>query len=428
MTRFSNALHLLVGIFGPFAVQSLHVAQCAQPDSLDGGPCCASATESAPLHDFTQDSLQICWLDCGIEQVIACRAEWNLEPPEAPRHRPTLPPGGCEPRPAGFRLLDPSGGVQWEGNLLVQYSRTWLETDLTGADHQVWRFLVNGDLSPGASAGPPPCPLPPCIATMQRARFTGYIDMARACANGSFQFAWMLSHLCDSIDHHAGFPRAGVFHPERSYTFVGPAAGFVPGPLQPLEASGGSPFEAVRKLSWPSYMPGSGPPPLRKIQVSCRSEEQSFHSLLPVRQSCPCTSSSGELQFTEGSLALTGACGTSIATPGGNRLPGFLSMGIGAWTDATQYPGEEVLRWNAGDYSRVDPCLGGGNDIYFGVTTTGGWSGTQILSGGLGSPLPDTYVDQASTKRYQCFGLFVCTPVPIMNVPYFSDFIINLNH
>ena len=82
------------------------------------------------------------------------------------------------------------------------------------------------------------CPRPdrldggPCC----NVRFTGFVDYARSCADNLYEHAWMLTHQCDQIDHAPGFPRAGVFHPDRPYTFVGPAAGFIVDPIQPIEA------------------------------------------------------------------------------------------------------------------------------------------------------------------------------------------------
>jgi hypothetical protein len=210
-------------------------------------------------------------------------------------------------------LRNPAGGDTWGGKLRMHYSRTWLETG-TNQQFQVWRFLVNGDLVPTAAAGGVPCPVPPCAAPHGgRVRFTGYVDYARDCASGQFQFAWMLSHVCDKIDHAPGFPRAGVFHPDRSYTFVGPAAGFVPGPVQPLEG-GATAFEDVRRLIYP--MPGTTGP------IMCDFEERIQHSLMPQQQFCSCaTGGNPAPQWLLGNLFIGGSCGTTVTTPGGPFLP-----------------------------------------------------------------------------------------------------------
>lgn len=406
------------------ALQLLPAAQCPVPDQLDAGACQADATQDVPgFPRFTQDSLQICWLDCSVDQVIPCRAEWvNLH-----IRRDWIPSPGfsCEPRYASLRIVDANGMVIWLGyKLTLEYSRTWLETDNSGAEHQVWRFLVNGDLIPGPGAASPPCSRPACVPALGKARFTGYVDYARACASGSSQFAWMLSHLCDRIDHFAGFPRAGTYHPDRSFTLVGPALGFVPGAPVPIEATGGAPFDALRQR--PVFGPATGTV-VPYLHFSCATEEPSSHTLLPVQESCLCTMSAGPAQFAEGLLTVAGSCGSTITSPGGPYLSGFLSMALGAWTDPSQFPGEEALRWNAGNYSSSLDA------IYFGVTTVGGWAGTQILAGGLGSPLPSTYIDQGSSNRMELVceprGCCVCwKPRTVLNLPYLSDAFINLNH
>jgi hypothetical protein len=381
-------------------------AQCPVPDLLDGGPCCAVAAPNIPnFPRFTQDALEICWQNCNIDQVIPYRATWN--------NIKIAPIGGipCGERRVRLELRNGVGVLEWTGTLRLQYSRTWLETDMAGFPLQVWRFLVNGDLSPAAGLAMP-CPVPPCVPAFGgRARFTGYVDYARNCAvvPTITQHAWMLTHSCDTIDHRAGFPRAGVFHPDRAYSFVGPAAGFVPGPIQPVEGTPGSPFEALRRRTVPPLVP----------TAICHFEENLNFSLVPLQQLCFCGSSTTPLQYQTANLTIMGACGTSVTSPGG-AAPGFISMGIGAWTIPGMYPGAENLRWNAGGYDYRDACTGVLQvEVFFGVTTIGGFPATQLLAGGPAGPLPLTFIDQSNSRR---------NAGTVMNVPYFSDHILNLNH
>jgi hypothetical protein len=385
-------------------------AQCPLPDNLDGGPCCALTMENVPPQkQVLQDALDICWRDCGIEFIGSCRARWT------PLH--VLPATGpdCGYRLYRLELFDTAGNLKWSGTMRLLYSRTWLETDPAGLPLQVWRYLVNGDLRPTPFAGPPPCPLPPCSpAFANRVRFTGYIDFAASClaAAPGVQVAWMLTHACDPIDHAPGFPRAGAFHPGRSYTFVGPAAGFVPSPVVAAEGTGGSGFEAVRRLRHPA--PGTMGP------IRCEFEERAGHSL-PNALFCLCTTIPPlNLQWNTGPLTVSGACGTSLAPPG-SIVPGFVSMGIGSWTIPGTYPGLEDLRWNAGSYSDGDPCVAlVRNTIFFGVTTLGGYPAASISSGGGGVLLPPIFIDQANSIRTGGGAL--------ANVPYLSDLVLNLNH
>ncbi len=388
-------------------------AQCPVPDGLDGGPCCAVAPDKIPsFPKFTQDALEICWQNCNVSQVVSYQACWtNLH---------IAPIGGipCGERRVRLDLKNTAGVLQWTGTLRLQYSRTWLETDPAGFPLQVWRFLVNGDLRP-VVAMPIPCPVPPCVPAFGKARFTGYVDYAQSCAllPALYQHAWMLSHVCDFIDHHAGFPRAGAFHPDRSYSFVGPAAGFVPGPLTPLEGTPGSGFEAMRRRNLPP-LGAVGP-------VTCEFEEHLNFSLLPQQQFCLCGPVAAPPQWLLGNLAVFGVCGSSVTTPGIPFLPGFLSMGIGTWTIPGTYPGVERLRWNTGGYDYFDPCPPGGllrREVFYGVTTIDGYPATQLLSFGPAGPLPLTFIDQSNSLALPS------GPGTVMNVPYVSDHILNLNH
>ena len=94
-------------------------------------------------------------------------------------------------------------------------------------------------------------------------------------------------------------------------------------------------------------------------------------------------------------------------------------MGIGSWTIPGAYPGVEDLRWSAGSYDYTDPCTGAVRpEVFFGVTTLGGYPATQVL-GGPGLPLPLCFIDQANSIRRGGGTL--------MNVAYLSDHILNLN-
>jgi hypothetical protein len=369
---------------------------------LDGGPCCAATVPNAPrVPNFGQTSLQICWWRCDVNTLDTCEAAWSS---------PT-PPDDCRNYAKRLRIKDAAGIVKWNGRIKLRYSRTWLETDPSGAQWQVWRFLANGDLRPTSPGGPGACPIPPCAAPNgNKVRYTGYVDYALDCTGGLREFAWMLTHACDRFDHVAGFPRAGSFHKEYSYTFVGPAAGFSVSPTVPLESGGGT-LEAVRRID---RAPGS------TVDI-CQFEEQIQHGLAPMNLLCPCSIPGGTPQFAYSDLSVSGTCGSTLTNTGSALLPGFVTMGIGAWADPLVYPGGEVLRWNTGSYLYDDPCTGITRDeVFFGVSTFGGWSPTQLLSTGPGLPLPVIFIDQGNSLQ----GNLGTT----MNRPYRSDHILNLNY
>ncbi len=403
---------LVSAVLGLAVLHGPAAAQCPLPDGLDGGPCCTvTGLKLPPFPNFNQDALDICWRDCNVDQVFLCQARWSLVP--------ILVKGGCGERRMNLDLSDATG-PKWHGTLTVLYSRTWLELDPGGNQLQVWRFLVNGDMTPVGAAMTIPCPVPPCAPAFGgRVRFTGYLDYARNCNSPlvTYQKAWMLTHTCDFIDHHAGFPRAGAFHPDRSYTFVGPAAGFVPGAIQPTEGTPGSPFEVLRRRRFPP-LGAVGP-------IVCEYEDPLFHRLTPIQQICLCGAPAAPPQFLIADMLIDSACGTVALTPvgGGPFLPGYISMGIGAWTLPAVYPGLENLRWNAAGYDYIDACppVTTTREVFFGVTTLNGYPALQLLSGGPGAPLPLTFIDQSNSIRAN-------TQTTVMNIPYVSKHILNLNH
>jgi hypothetical protein len=381
-------------------------AQCAPSDGLDGGPCCAPAPLQVPRPKFQQQALGICWQNCNVSATATYVADWTAL-------QPGFGPGSVAPCGWFTTNVELKSGtiVRWRGKLNATYARTWLEIDGAGNTYHVWRFLLNGDLHATSAAGPIPCPVPPCAPAFQnRVRFTGYVDYARNCSANAFQFAWMLSHVCDSIDHDPSYARGGAFHPDRSYTFVGPATGFVPGPLQPIEA-GATPFESLRRWRVPP-VGATGP-------VQCEFEERlATASLNPLSNFCLCAGGPTQ-QWVLSDLQVLGACGTNVQG-GGAGLP-YLSMGIGAWTIPGTFPGQESLRWNTGLYLYSDPCNGAVLDeFFFGVTTMGGYSAFQYLASGPGPALPPKFVDQANSKLFPTGNL-------TRNVPFGSDHVLNLN-
>ena len=383
-------------------------AQCPLPDNLDGGQCCETTQLQLPkFPSFTQSSLDICWLDCGLDAFTDVTVRWGV-----PKSNDL---GTCGPRISKVRIFDAAGGLAWRGRMNMNYSRTWFETGNNNETYQVWRFLVNGDMRPIDVLGSPPCTIPSCSQAFNRVRFTGYVDWALECNSGKWSNAWMLTHACDRVDHAPNFPRQGMFHPGRSYTFVGPAAGFsltlpVPG------EDGSSANEAVRRIRTSSINGSIGVP-------VCEFEEQAQHGLTPVAEYCLCGQGNSP-QWQEADLTIGGACGTMITgadAASGAYFPAFLSMAIGVWTDANVYPGVEGLRFNLGDYNDMDGCTGiTEHEFAFGVTTIGGYSANQISVNGVGGALEPIFIDQVNSLGRN--------GAAILNVPFRSSRVINLNH
>lgn len=379
------------------------------PDNLDGGPCCTQVDPILPAFPkIKMEALEVCWLDCDVDNVLKCRM--TMSPP-------VMMPGGtvqCGRYQSNLRLVEPGTGVlKWRGRSFLTYSRTWFESDGVSQRFQVWRFLVHCDLKPTSAAGSAPCPVPDCVSSFGKIRVTGYVDYALELASNTWFHTWMVHHSCDGVDHVPGFPRGGAFHPDRTYTFVGPSASFAISNVQPFEG-GTSTFEDMRR----SIVPSAGQP-----DTLCEYEEGVASSLDPLQDFCFCGSPNGPPQYTLAALNAGGNCGTQISTPGGPFLPGYLTMGIGMWTDVTRYPGLEIVKWNTGGYDRVDPCTGNvRSEVYFGVSTIRGYDAFQVISSGIGADLKENFVDQGNSI-WRADGLST-----IMNIRYVSDHILNLNY
>lgn len=374
-------------------------AQCGTPDNLDVGFPCGGAQLARTEQPFTQQALGICWQNCGLAAQATYMARWTGV-------TPSVGSGAlnCGWYDAGLRIYDLGGNVQWGGRLALTYSRTWMEVAPSGAPMQVWRYLANGDLratNPLAF----PCGTPSCAASFaNRVRFTGYIDYANECGTAITERAWMLTHACDAIDHEPGFPRSGVFHPGRNYTFVGPDAGFVVGVGAGIEV-GASVVESMRQMDVPV------------LPARCRNEEPIVTgSITAGAPTCLC--GTGPTNWHQGSLTVAGAWG-SLLTPFLGSDP-FRSFPIGAWTNPAVFPGVEELRWNCNE-GRWTTCSSTfRQEYYFGVTTIGGFPANSFNSTTPSAPLPPTFIDQSNS-------VLLPANIATRNRPYRSDHVLNLN-
>ena len=122
------------------------------------------------------------------------------------------------------------GGETISGQLAAKFARTWKQ--FPSANGQVWRFLVNGDLTclPNAStAYGCTSPLPRCAFPLPNApiHFDGHVDYCCDPATpGTMTASMSLSHFQGCISHAPWSckPIAGfVGHEESSYHLVGPA-------------------------------------------------------------------------------------------------------------------------------------------------------------------------------------------------------------
>ncbi len=376
---------------------------CNIPDGLDPVSACGFGP-MVQLHQqaFKQQSLGICWRDCGVDATAPYIGQWSGLAPILSGLPPAM---SCAWYSTSLTLYQ-GNTIRWTGRFFAAYSRTWMEVDNAGAPMQVWRYLVNGDMQP-ITAAPGPCAPPPCAAAFGNfVRFTGYIDYAQPCGGSTAPVtqAWMVTHGCDSIDHQIGYPRGGVFHPDRLYTFVGPSAGFAVGAGGAVEV-GGTPFEAIRR--WDAIT----------MPARCNFEERLLNANFnPLTFLCMC--GVGPALWWEANLTALGSLGTTI-TPYPGSHP-FRSFPIGTWTNPAVFPGVEQLRYTTNDL-QYQECTGNPprQEYYFGVTTAGGFQAFQV--GPVPpNPLPLMFIDQGNSVLLP--GGF-----PTRNRTYRTDHILNLN-
>ncbi len=399
---FVATLTLVLALPGQSRAQSCNVSDGLDPTTICGAGPFVQLNQQA----FKQQTLGICWRDCAVDTTAGYTGTWSGL---APMLSAVPPLPSCAWYSTSLTLFQ-GNTIRWTGRFFAAYSRTWMEVDNAGAPLQVWRYLVNGDMTP-VTATPGPCATPACAAPNSNlVRFTGYIDYALHCQGGTtssglVEHAWMITHACDAIDHVAGNPRAGVYHANRFYTFLGPAAGFAVGAGGVIE-TGPAPFEAIRR--WDAIV----------MPAKCNFEERLLSANFAAN-SFLCMCGVGPANWYEAFLTAAGSLGTTVSPyPGSDP---FRSFPIGTWTNPAVFPGVEQVRYNTNDL-RYAECTGNPPrfEYYFGVTTAGGYQAFQVSPVSPPNTLPLTFIDQGNS-------IILPGGLPTRNRPYRTDHILNLN-
>jgi len=391
--------------FGPAAPPAR--AQCV-PDLLDTQPCCTLVTPNLPvIPPISQSARFVCFRDCSpqINQNLCV----DIGAPQ-----PVIVNGPvCGVYLIQFKIKTcGSNQVLWQGKMRAHYARNWLENDPGGNVYGVWRFLLNGDLKStafllGSSAGTNPNVVPACRASFGGIYVGGYVDYAFDCNNATWTAAWTLNHDCDKIHHQAGSPRpapSSGFHPTRSFTFLGPGAGFVvdsattPTPVGPIGN------EALRRNDWST------------IPNICRGEEQVGGFLNQLGSFCTCSGSpAANAQYDLADVSTMGACGSGSFA---SALGPYYQKRIGRWTSPAVFPGLEHLTLGMGDLDYSNACnLLVTTEFFEGVGTLGGFTATAYT----GTPLGRTFLDLGSSNR---------SPTNMQRragVPHVTQFVMNLD-
>lgn len=387
-------------------------AQCG-PDGLDLGPCCQTAPLTLPqFPPVTQDIRFICFSGC--QPRIDGRICVDIGPP-IPVMIGAAPICGVYTMRFTIRTCAAAPRVLWTGTIRAHYARNWMEqtSPAPPPNTEVWRFLLNGDLVPSSflvqQFGNNNCVVPRCFFSFQRVHFWGYIDYARDCQTGQFAAAWALKHGCDNYEHGPGSLRPGVFHPDDSYVFLGPSAGFVTFPaIVPPPSVGPIIQEDVRRNGWET------------APAICRFEERVEGGVFQtIREFCPCAlpGQIGPPQYIESLVEGGAVCGSSFVTDTAAPPP-ITQQRIGSWTIGTAFPGSEFLLLDEGFLRYTDGCTGTTSPQYFkGVETIGGFPAFTFA----GAPLGRQFEDYGSANRSPA------SPTPVIGIPYISFYILNLN-
>jgi len=383
-------------------------AQC-MPDLLDSLPCCMPISAQLPVFPaITQSSKFICFRDCATQlNANLCVTIAAPNPVNA---------GGpvCGVYAINFKVKTCGGAGQtlWQGTLRAHYARNWQEIDQLAHTHGVWRFLLNGDLKASAflqanAAWGNPNVRPGCYGNFNAIYVSGYVDYAFDCNNNAWTAAWAVNHDCDSIHHPAGSPRAGgAFHPNRSWTFLGPGANFFVDPVNTPTASGSGSGESMRWNDW-STTPGI-----------CRTEEAASAQLFSLGSYCPCSTNPGApAQYDDTSVTVVGACGSFSRSHLPPPVPLFQKR-IGRWQNPVVFPGIEDLCLAMGDMDASNGCnLLFSTENYEGVVTLGG----NLAMTYSGTPLGRTFMDLGSSNKNPG------NMARVVGVPKVTQYIVNVD-
>ncbi len=380
------------------------------PDNLDG-PCCE--TTQAVLPQFPDIDLRtkyICWRDCDPRLSGTVLTKF------------TFTPIACGYYLARMTVTNVAGTfTAWTSTQVMAYSRTWLEASNNQTpDTQVWRFFLNGDLRIDPFVldqfGGNGCIVPSCYTAFNAYHWRGYIDIARDC-NNQFTAAFAINHECDAFEHSNNFTsRPGVFHPNNSYTMVGPADSFV---CDPNLGSAEGPIncEAFRNYDFTQ--------PLDQI---CQFEQPlEGGDIVNEGDFCPCGVAGATAQYKVQQFAGQSLCGSTASSAFVGPWPGMLSKSIGLWTDPTRFPGVETLHLEQTHMAYTDGCNGQQTrPFFYGVQTTRGFPTFKIgptSPGGPIVPIPvvDRFIDLGSSTLPQAQG------APVIGKRSIVDKVIELN-
>lgn len=175
----------------------------------------ASAAGAPPFPTLTLQGRSGVIRDCGLEAQVATTTSVASFPVIDDYYLFSISINGL-------------GVVINNATFLAKYSRTWMEATSAGPV-QVWRFLVNADVTYALNASSVPgvtSPLSSFPPYNLPVHFNGAVDYVRQCGTTNWNVAYWLTHGCPT-EMHAPWSQvpiaAASAWPSRTYHFVAPA-------------------------------------------------------------------------------------------------------------------------------------------------------------------------------------------------------------
>jgi hypothetical protein len=343
-------------------------SQCPSDDGFTGATCCTPvAPPFAAFPQKTFPGVGACLLDCGPENQFPITA--------------TFTPFQvlCDHWLMNVSINAPGNFTIINQLLVAKYARTWIETEFfAGPPIQVWRFLVNGDLTYAPSAtATPGCPIPLSALPPHNlpVHFVGHLDFAFHCVLGIWEGSYSLSHFCPS-ESHAPFSQrpipAAAGWPKRTYHFVGPG-GF---DFNACQAPRGVLLAESARTSTGLAAPVGPYTCLRETLLA-----QGDVSLIVEDCACSDTNPSAPARYSHQSLTATETCVTASAMLSSVPVPlaaiptGFRALVLGSYvaTPGFIYPGTRCVSVYLGLLDAPGVCAGPTPHIVTGVGTTFGF-------------------------------------------------------
>lgn len=401
LRRLAFTLALVGGALG----STTALAQCALPDNLDGGPCCAPASVNLPSFPIMGgDALWIAFDNCNTALQRPFCVTFG-------KPKPTVQAGGivCGQYDIRIQLKDCGTTLlHWSGGLRATYSRTWQESQIPGAlNLSVWRFIVNGDLIPTNNVPNNPLERPVSLNQYSRVYFSGHLDYAYDCFNNTWSVAWSLNHECDAVHHSAQSarpaPSAG-FDPAKSYSIVGPGTTFVVAPTNTLISDGPINQGSLRWNNWAA------------APAICTYREPAQGNFIAQGLYCLCANiNPAAPQSVDSSVFAQGQCGSGVFPTPATR---FTQKRIGFWSNPAVFPGVEHLLFDYGDMALINGCTGVvTHEWYEGPETIGGYFAVDVN----GVPLDRQFEDLGSCNTS------ATNPSTRIGAPHVSYSVLNFN-